>query len=99
MGANVSIVELEIVACNTNLSSDGSNLAHPSCLSMSTVATKSFEYDAKIVKKWLHCCVSSHTECRAYQKRTTDSAQRPTRVLHIDGDHVKLRCDISTSDV
>jgi hypothetical protein len=46
-------------------------------------------------KQWLYCCLTEHAECRKFQTSTVYSLnQRPTRVLEITSNKIRLRCDL-----
>ncbi|KAJ5024296.1 heterokaryon incompatibility protein-domain-containing protein [Bipolaris maydis] len=45
-------------------------------------------------KEWLQCCLTEHAECRKFQARTVQNLnQRPTRVLEITLNKIRLRDD------
>jgi hypothetical protein len=89
----------ELVQPNTKPVSEHENKDTPSCLLLNELSTKVFHYDAKLVQSWLDTCASEHPGCREYQQRTTDTVQRPTRILELGPQHVKLRCDLPANDV
>jgi hypothetical protein len=42
----------------------------------------------------MNTCISSHTKCSQFQQLSTESSERPSRILQINGDQLKLRCDV-----
>jgi len=49
------------------------------------------------VRGWLETCLTQHSACRAVGRVTTMQRERPSRILVIGGDQVKLKCDWSDS--
>lgn len=52
-------------------------------------------HNASQLQRWLEKCVSHHWKCSRFQRYSTDPNQRPTRVLMIEANLVKLKCDFS----
>ncbi|KAL6709181.1 hypothetical protein ACN47E_001997 [Coniothyrium glycines] len=47
-------------------------------------------------KAWLSTCLSQHTNCQQFHLKTVhDPAQRPTRVLDISANNIRLLCNVS----
>lgn len=62
---------------------------------MSLQARDNFE----IAKGWLQECTSTHEDCCDFSQRTVkDSKQKPTRILQVSNDSVKLLCNMSNED-
>lgn len=49
------------------------------------------------VRGWLESCLKTHGACRAPNNETLSPATRPSRILAINGDRVKLICNWSES--
>jgi hypothetical protein len=52
------------------------------------------QYDAANMQKWLTTCVRSHSKCAEFQQRSTHGSQRPTRILRVWPGKLQLCCDI-----
>jgi hypothetical protein len=67
-----------------------SSFIEPACLFSRYISTNNSEYDEKLLRKWLWTCIHDHSGCLTYQRKTTTANDRPTRILQVGRDHVKL---------
>jgi hypothetical protein len=47
------------------------------------------------INTWLYACIQTHKSCSSRSSRLAASSQRPTRLLELTSDGVRLRCDTS----
>jgi hypothetical protein len=52
------------------------------------------QHNVQQLQSWMNTCISSHTKCSQFQQLSTESSERPSRILQINGDQLKLRCDV-----
>ncbi|KAH7067651.1 heterokaryon incompatibility protein-domain-containing protein [Paraphoma chrysanthemicola] len=58
-------------------------------------APKTPRYDATQLRCWLHTCTSNHLNCHTFQHRAVSTSIRPSKLLEIGEDVVKLRSNDS----
>jgi hypothetical protein len=50
-------------------------------------------YNGQQLQSWLQTCIYQHPECSRFQSQATDSSERPSRMLQISRDQLKLQCN------
>jgi hypothetical protein len=70
---------------------------YPACLFSQYISTNNSEYDENLLRKWLWTCIHDHSECLTHQRKATAAEERPTRILQVGQDHVKL-CQTAAMD-
>jgi hypothetical protein len=59
----------------------------------SKFAPKSPGYNAQQLRGWIQTCLASHPNCAEFQRQSTNMQERPSRILQIHRDRLKLRCN------
>lgn len=85
---------LDFFGATNRLDIDGNLTAFDGHITAKQVPLRASENTQK-AKQWLQCCLTEHTECRRFQARTVQNLnQRPTRVLEITTNKIRLRDDL-----
>jgi hypothetical protein len=76
--------------------STGAEMLGPRLLSNSTAEWP--RLNAQRMRTWLQTCKARHSRCTEFQKRSTDTKERPTRILRIEKGYIRLQCDVASRE-
>jgi hypothetical protein len=65
---------------------------------LSNTAAEWPRLNAQRMRTWLQTCKTHHPRCTEFQKRSTGTKERPTRILRIDEGCIALRCNVASQE-